>query len=188
LTVCGHRFCWQCLLNCCNEEKVDVTFERCPYCRTAFALDPDVFEIDGILDRFLRTNFPADVKHRQKELDCLKSLISGAYSREPFREIECLIDVKLSKQRKTISQYCGPKCIGNVCVFEGLPPSSRGEIKCCPDCEESLTGECRHMRNVRAGLPSDTKYGSIECCELIEDENRNLVLGVLDLVLSSEFH
>lgn len=66
LRTCGHRFCWACLcMAYC--EKPEGTLERCPCCRAAFPLDPEAFELDGILGRFLRNFFPEDQVAREKE-------------------------------------------------------------------------------------------------------------------------
>jgi len=193
LTVCGHRFCWQCLVRSCYEGKTEGNFERCPCCRTAFAMDPDEFEVDGILDRFLRKNFPVDAEELQRERACLKKLLSDAECLSTAPELSSEAIVKknkplskaVSKQKQTLNKCCGPKCIGNICVE---PLTFCIDVPCCPDCDESLTGICRHMRIVQSGVPCDANVSREElirgCLQMTSNPTSHVVASVVELVFN----
>lgn len=130
LRTCGHRFCWACLcMAYC--EKPEGTLERCPCCRAAFPLDPEAFEVDGILSRFLRDFFPEDQSVRLKE------------QRENLRQ-------RLEVVQRHQEQRC--KVEDELDVVDLILSEPMDELQesdhhhCCPDCSiESDISECHHI-------------------------------------------
>eukprot|EP00922_Rhytidocystis_sp_ex-Travisia-forbesii_P009863 GHVS01014426.1.p1 GENE.GHVS01014426.1~~GHVS01014426.1.p1 ORF type:complete len:656 (+),score=81.95 GHVS01014426.1:138-2105(+) len=61
ITACCHRFCWKCLTQAVSNAQIDGDLERCPYCRTAFALSPESFVVDYGLNKFLSRHFACAV-------------------------------------------------------------------------------------------------------------------------------
>lgn len=130
LRTCGHRFCWACLcMAYC--EKAEGTLERCPCCRAAFPLDPEAFEVDGILSRFLRDFFPEDQSARMEE------------QKENLRQRLEVVQRQQEEQRR-----CLNASVGNDNGLASLSSvvEETDNHHCCPDCiidghEESISTE-----------------------------------------------
>lgn len=145
-------------------EKPEGTLERCPSCRAAFPLDPEAFEVDGILRRFLRDFFPEDQSAREMEQkENLRQRIEDVH-RKQEEELESTEEDDEDQRRSdslTPHKLMEEDEEGSS-VF--TPDADDNNHHCCPDCIEDgnesgtpkstgLSPSCKHVSSSSSSPP-----------------------------------
>ncbi|ETI25277.1 hypothetical protein G647_04652 [Cladophialophora carrionii CBS 160.54] len=83
---CGHLFCIRCMIVMQQEEN-----DHCPLCREAVVLEATEKNIDSEMVKFLRDNFKADVKEKQKQNEIAAGIDRWGAAYEHAQRDRCVV-------------------------------------------------------------------------------------------------